>query len=83
MQEFSKKKVFQKIFQTLPKQKKGLQNFFSGVFRKKKGLQNFFHVISKKYGLQENLSLSGELQNYNNSKNSAVLEPRTGQFLRT
>ena len=34
----------------------------------KKGLQNFF---------------SGDLQNFNGSKNSAVLEPRTGQLLRT
>ena len=36
--------------------------------KRKKGLQNFF---------------SGDLQNFNNSKNTAVLEPRTGQFSRT
>ena len=28
-------------------------------------------------------SFSGELQNFNNSKNTAVLKPRTGHFLRT
>ena len=49
--------------------KKGLQNFFSGDLQKKKnGLENFFSV---------------DQQNFNHSKNSAVLEPRTGQFSRT
>ena len=47
-----KKKVFQRIFQTILK--KGLRTNFSGV-----------------------------LQYFNNSKNSAVLKPRTGQFSRT
>ena len=48
-------------------QKKGLQNFFSGNLHKKRSTKNF----------------SADLQNFNHSKNSAVLEPRTGQFLRT
>ena len=47
-------------------QKKGLQKFFSGDLKKKR-LQKFF---------------SDDLQNFNNSKNSAVLELRTRQFLR-
>ena len=37
----------------------------------KKGLKKFF------------FNFSGDLQNFNNSKNSAVLEPRIGQFSRT
>ena len=41
---------------------------------KKKG----FQVISKKQGLQK--IFSGDLQILNDLKNSAVLEPRTGQF---
>ena len=48
--------------------KKGLQNNFIRRFPIKKSLQNFF---------------SGDLQNLNNSKTTAVLEPRTGQFSRT
>ena len=48
-------------------QKKSLKNFFQAIY-KKKGLQNFF---------------SGDLQNFNDSKNSAVLKPMTGQFSRT
>ena len=63
---------------------------------KKKGLhKNFFHAISKeKKGLHKNFSsdlhkktfsknFSSAPQNFNNSKNSAVLEPRAGQFSRT
>ena len=65
----SQKKVFKKIFQAFSqKETKGLQFFFSGDLQQKKGLQNFF---------------SGHLQNFNNSKNSAVLEQRTGQFSRS
>ena len=50
-------------------QKKGLQKFFSGDLQKKKKRS------SKKF--------SAHLQNFNHSKNSAVLEPRIGQFLST
>ena len=67
VQVFSKKKVFKHLFQTFSK-KRNLQKFSSGVLNKKKGFQNNF---------------SGDLQNFNNSKNSGVLEPRTGQFSRT
>ena len=38
-------------------------------------------ALQKKKDLHKNFS--GAPQNFNNSKNSAVLEPRTGQFLRT
>ena len=50
-----------------PPQKKGLQIFFSGDLQKKNGLEK----------------ISADLQNFNHSKNSAVIEPRTGQFSRT
>ena len=50
-------------------------------FPKKKGLKIFFPSISKKNGLEK--YFSADLQNFNQSKNSAVLEPRTRQFSRT
>ena len=51
------------------------------VFSKKKVFKIFFQAISKKNGLEKNFS--ADLQNFNHSKNSAVLEARTGQFSRT
>ena len=60
--------------------KKKSSNFFSGNFQKK-DLKKGFRAISKERGLQTNFL--GHRQNFNNSKNSAVLEPRTGQFSRT
>ena len=57
------------------KKKKGLHKNFLGDLKKKKGLhKNFFGRFKKKKGLHKN---------FNNSKNSAVFEPRTGQFSRT
>ena len=50
-------------------------------FPKKKDLKIFFRSISKKNGLEKHFS--ADLQNFNHSKNSAVLEPRTRQFSRT
>ena len=50
-------------------------------FPKKKGLKNFFSVDPQKNGLGKHFS--ADIQNFNYSKNSAVLEPRTGQILRT
>ena len=51
-------------------------------FPKKKGLKIFFSLdLQKKNGLEKHFS--ADLQNFNHSKNSAVLEPRTGQFSRT
>ena len=54
-------------------------------FPKKKGLKKSFSVDlqkkKKKNGLEKHFS--ADLQNFNHSKNSAVLEPKTGQFSRT
>ena len=63
----NKKKVFTKVFQTISRKKKGLHKHFSSDLHKKS--------FSKKF-------LSAP-QNFNKSKNTAVLEPRTGQFSRT
>ena len=65
----------------LQKKKKGLHKNFSGDLQKKKKKK-------KKKGLHRNFSIFQENfstapQNFNFPKNSAVLEPRTGQFLRT
>ena len=62
-----KKKVITKIFQAISK-KKGLHKNFSSDLHKKKGLHKNFSTAP---------------QYFNCSKNSAVLEPRTGQFSRT
>ena len=52
------------------------------VFSKKKVLKIFFSGdLQKKNGLEKHFS--ADLQNFNRSKNSAVLEPRTGQLSRT
>ena len=51
-------------------------------FPKKKDLKKiFFGRSQKKNGLEKHFS--ADLQNFNHSKNSAVLEPRTEQFSRT
>ena len=49
--------------------------------KKKKVFTKIFQAISTKKRFPKNFS-SAPL-NFNNSKNSAVLEPRTGQFSRT
>ena len=61
--------------------KKGLHKNFSGDLQKKKGFTKIFQAISMKKRFPKNFS--SDTQNFNNSKNSAVLEPRTGQFSRT
>ena len=66
-QVLSKKKVFTKIFQAISNKKKVFTKIFQAISTKKRFLKNF----------------SSAPQNFNNSKNTAVLEPRTGQFLRT
>ena len=68
-----KKKVFTKIFQAISKKKKKK--------KKKKGLHKIFQAISTKKRFPKNFSTAP--QNFNFPKNSAVLEPRTGQFSRT
>ena len=65
-----KKKVFTKIFQAISKKKK-----------KKKVFTKIFQAISTKKRFPKNFSTAP--QNFNFPKNSAVLEPRTGQFSRT
>ena len=49
--------------------------------KKKKVFTKIFQAISTKKRFLKNFSSA--LQNFNNSKNTAVLEPRTGQFSRT
>ena len=49
--------------------------------KKKKVFTKIFQAISTKKRFPKNFSTAS--QNFNNSKNRAVLEPRTGQFLRT
>ena len=67
-QVLSKKKVFTKIFQAISK-------------KKKKVFTKIFQAISTKKRFPNNFSSAP--QNFNIPKNSAVLEPRTGQFSRT
>ena len=62
-----KKKAFTKIFQAISKKKKVFTKIFQAIFMKNCFPKNF----------------SSAPQNSNNSKNSAVLEPRTVQFSRT
>ena len=68
-----KKKVFTKIFQAISKKK--IKK------KKKKVFTKIFQAISTKKRFQKNFSTAP--QNFNIPKNSAVLEPRTGQFSRT
>ena len=49
--------------------------------KKKKVFTKIFQAISTKKRFPKKFSSAS--QNFNNSKNSAVLEPRTGQFSRT
>ena len=60
--------------------KKGLHKNFSGDLQKKKVFTKIFLAISIKKRFPKNFSSAP--QNFNNSKNSTVLEPRTGQFSR-
>ena len=61
--------------------KKGLHENFVGDVKKKKVFTKIFQAISTKKRFPKNFSSAS--QNFNNSKISAVLEPRTGQFSRT
>ena len=66
------------------KKKKALHKNFSGDLKKKKKKKVFtkiFQAISTKKRFPKNFSSTP--QNFNIPKNSAVLEPRTGQFSRT
>ena len=50
---------------------------------KKKFFKKFFQAIFEKKRSSKKLFRRSTLQHFNHSKNSAVLEPRTGQFSRT
>ena len=66
----------------LSKKKKGLhKNFLGDLQNKKKVFTKIFQGNSAKKCFPKNFSSAS--QNFNNSKNTAVLEPRTGQFSRT
>ena len=65
--DLQKKKVFTKLFQAISKNKKVFTKIFQANSTKKRFPKNF----------------SSAPQNFNNSKSSAVLQPRTGQFSRT
>ena len=64
-----KKKRFSKIFSG-DLQKKVLKQIFSGKLQKER-CSKILYIFSD------------DVQNFNNLKNSAVLEPRAGQFSRT
>ena len=53
----------------------------ASALQKKKVFTKIFQAISTKIRFPKNFSSAP--QDFNNSKNSAVLEPRTGQFSRT
>ena len=54
----------------------------ASALQKKRSSQKFFRRSPQKNVFQTK-NFSGAPQSFNNSKNSAVLEPRTGQFSRT
>ena len=63
------------------KKKRSSQKFFRRSKKKKKVFTKIFQAISTKKPFPKNFSTAP--QNFNFPKNSAVLEPRTGQFSRT
>ena len=76
-----------KCSQPPPPKKKDLQ-FFSSNFQNKKVFQNFFQTISKRGKQKRSLQIFSKIsgvfqQNFNGSKNSAVLKLKAGQFSRT
>ena len=58
--------------------KKIHKNFLGDLQKKKRSSQKFFKRSPQKKRFPKNFSTAS--QNFNNSKNTAVLEPRTGQF---
>ena len=67
--------------QVLSKKKSSSKNFFQAISKRKRSSQKFFRRSLRKTRLPKNFL--GAPQNFNYSKNSAVLEPRTRQFSRT
>ena len=53
----------------------------ASVFPRKNVFKKTFRRSQKKNGVEKHFS--ADLQKFKHSKNSAVLEPRTGQFSRT
>ena len=83
-QECSRPRTKDTSASALQKKKKGLHKNFLGILQKKKKKKVFtkiFQRIPTKKRFPKNFSSTP--WNFNNSKNSAVLEPRTGQFSRT
>ena len=70
-QVFSKKKVFKNCFQAI----KVFKTFFCRRFPLEENKKRFSQIFCEVSGAFQ--------QSSKGSKNSAVLEPRTGQFLRT
>ena len=64
--------------QVLSKKKKGLHKIFQAISKKKRSSQKFFWRSPQKNVFQKIFQALLKI-----SKNSAVLEPRTGQFSRT
>ena len=62
------------------KKKRSSQKIFQAI-SKKKVFTKIFHAISTKKRFPKNFTSAP--RNFNNSKSSVVLKPRTGQFLRT
>ena len=67
------------------KKKKGPHKNFSGDLKKKKKKKKVFTIIFQAISTKRRFpkNFSSAPQNFNIPKNSAVLEPRTGQFSRT
>ena len=78
-QECSRPRTKDTSASALQKQKQVLTKNFQAI--KKKVFTKIFRAISTKKQFPKNFSSAP--RNFNNSKNSAVLEPRTGQFSRT
>ena len=81
-QECSRPRTKDTSASALQKKKDLHKNFLGDLQKKKKKIfTKIFQAISTKKRFPKNFSSAS--QNFNNSKNSAVLEPRTGQFSRT
>ena len=81
MLEVKAKDTKPSALQKKKKKKRSSQKFFRRSPKKKKVFTKIFQAISTKKHFPKNFSSAP--QNFNIPKNSAVLEPRTGQFSRT
>ena len=69
-----KKKIFKNFFLAISNKKKDLRTIFSGDFQKRKTKKVFANFLRGFWRFPTN---------FKDSKYSAILEPRTGQFSRT